>query len=267
LMAAPAAASGAAERWLAERPDERDAWALHARVAVYRAVRANRRQHPDSPVLVEMARRACIEAARNWRDPVPWVTLLQLAGIPQRPGRHSAEAADDPYVLMEQLSRRHRFNREGYHRLLAAVGPEAGGSMIAVIDAARVAVSQAPAGSPLHLLPLLAHLKSYQRNAGSSYRDQVLFADREWSTAQARHEIAAAYTNWFAAPQREPDVLLPDLHLLAHALWKASMFDEAAEVFTEIGPWAYPVPWSAHGDAATYLQRARDRCLGPPQPG
>ncbi len=140
--------------------------------------------------------------------------------------------------------------------------------MIAMIDAARVAASVAPAGSPLHLLPLLAHLKSFQRNAASSFNDQVLFADREWSTAQARGEIDDAYQNWFAAPARDPDeVLLPDLHLLAHALWKASMFAEAAEVLTEIGPWAYPVPWSAHGDGATFFKRARDRCLGQPRAG
>lgn len=268
LMAPPAAASGAAERWLAERPGDRDARALHVRVAVHRAVRAHREKHPGARELAEVARRACIEAAeRDWRDPAPWVARLQLACVPLLHGRMGA-VVDDPYWLIEQLSHRHRFNREGYHRLLAAVGPDAGGSMIAMIDAARVAVSQAPSGSPLHLLPLLAHLKSFQRAAGSSYHDQVVFADREWSTAQARHEIAGAYDNWFALPQRKPnEVLLPDLHLLAHALWKASMFEQAGEVLTEIGPWAYPVPWSAHGDAAIFLQRARDRCLVQARPG
>jgi len=269
LMAPPAAASGAAERWLAERPGERDAWALHARVMVHRAVRAHRDQHPSARVLADVAQRVCIEAAeRDWWDPVPWVARLQLACVRRSQERVGSDAVDDPYWLIEELSHRHRFNREGYHRLLAAVGPDAGGSMIAMIDAARVAVSQAPSGSPLHLLPLLTHLKSFLRAAGSSYHDQVVFADREWSTAQARHEIAAAYDNWFAAPQRDPkEVLLPDLHLLAHALWKASMFEQAGQVLTEIGPWAYPVPWSAHGDAATFFQRARDRCLGQARPG
>ena len=270
LMAQTAAASGAAERWIAEEPNNRDAVALHARVAVIRALRAHRERHPRAVELEHLARRVCIAAAeRSPWDPVPWVARLQLASIPPPEGWQYSDDVyvEDPYRLIGEVQHRHEYSREGHHRLLAAVSPDAGGSVIAMFDHARAIARQAPAGSPLHLLPLLVHLKSFQRKAGSNYRDQVVFADQEWSTAQARHEIAGAYDNWFTSRLRgaEP-ALLPDLHLLAHGLWKASMFAEAGQVFTEIGQWALPLPWSAHGDASIIVLRARNRCLqnGPP---
>lgn len=270
LMAQTAAVSGAAERWIAEDPNNRDTAALHVRVAVIRALRAHRERHPRAAELKDLAWRVCIAAAeRSPWDPVPWVARLQLASIPPPEGWQNSEDVyvEDPYRLIGEVQRRHEFSREGHHRLLAAVGPDTGGSVIAMFDHARATARQAPVGSPLHLLPLLVHLKSFQRKAGSSYRDQVVFADQEWSTAQARHEIAGAYDKWFTSRLRgaEP-ALLPDLHLLAHALWKASMFAEAGQVFTEIGQWALPLPWSAHGDASIIFLRARNRCLqhGPP---
>lgn len=269
LMAQTAAASGAAERWAAEDPASRDAYALHARVAVIRALRANKEKHPRTAELEDLARRSCIAAAeRSPWDPAPWVARLQLASITPPDRRNDPGAfVEDLYRLIGEIRHRHEASREGHHRLLAAVGPDAGGSVIAMFDHARSTARQAPSGSPLHLLPLLAYLKSFQRKAGSSYRDQVVFADQEWSSAQARGEIAAAYDNWFVHRGRggEPP-LLPDLHLLAHGLWKASMFAEATQVFAEIGTWALALPWSVHGDATQVFLRARNRCLqhGPP---
>jgi hypothetical protein len=267
LMAQSALPSGAAERWVAERPGDRDAWALLARVAVLRAVRAYKHGEPRSRELTAVAWRVCEEAARKVPgDPVPWVARLQLAAavpVDQDPasGRLHYE---NPYPLLDEVQQRHRLSREGHFRLLAAVGPEAGGSMAQVIEAMQHVMQYVPEGSVLHLLPVLMHLTSFRTRAASGERDRLIAADREWSTITAKLAIEGAYGRWFASGRRDPEVLLPDLHLLAHALWRADSFDAAGEVFHQIGPWAVAVPWNEHGEAERILQRARDRCLRPP---
>lgn len=267
LMAQSALGSGAAERWVAERPADRDAWALLARVAVLRAVRAYKRGEPQSRQLTATARTVCQEAAgRVPRDPVPWVARLQLAAaVPMGQDPASDRLLhEDPYPLLDMVQQRHRLSREGHYRLLAAVGPEAGGSMAQVIEAMQYVMERVPDGSVLHLLPVLMHLTSFRTKAASGTRDRLVAADREWSTYAAKFAIDGAYGRWFASSRRHPEVLLPDLHLLAHALWRADSFDAAGEVFRQIGPWAVAVPWNEHGEAERILQRARDRCLRPP---
>ncbi|MEY9861445.1 hypothetical protein ABH935_007086 [Catenulispora sp. GAS73] len=267
LMAQSAAPSGAAERWVAERPRERDAWALLARVAVLQAVRAHKHGEPRARDLTAQAWRVCEEAAGEVReDPVPWVARLQLAAaipVGKNPASGKLEF-ENPYPLLDEVRQRHRLSREGHFRLLAAVGPEAGGTMGQVIEAMQYVMQYVPEGSVLHLLPVLMHLTSFRTNAAAGTRARLFAADREWSTYAAKFAIEGAYGRWFASSRRHPEVLLPDLHLLAHALWRADSFDAASEVFREIGPWAVAVPWNEHGDAERILQRARDRCLSPP---
>ena len=267
LMAQTALPSGAAERWVAERPGARDAWALLARVAVLRAVRAYKHGDPQARELTAQAWRVCKEAARKVpADPVPWVARLQLAAavpVGQDPASGKAQY-ENPYPLLDEVRRRHPLSREGHFRLLAAVGPEAGGSMAQVIEAMQHVMQYVPEGSVLHLLPVLMHLTSFRTRAASGERDRIVAADREWSTIAAKLAVEGAYAHWFASGHRHPEVLLPDLHLLAHALWRADAFDAAGEVFRQIGPWAVAVPWNEHGDAERILQRARDRCLRPP---
>lgn len=267
LMAQSATGTGAAERWITEHPDDYNAWALLARVAVLRAVRAWQQGEPQARQLADRARAVCDEAsARTYWDTVPGVARLQLAAavpVDQEP-RTGKLLYEDPIPLLVAVRERHRLSREGHFRFLAAVGPATGGTVGRVIENVQEIMPHVPEGSVLHLLPLLMHLTSFRARAAKGTKDRLVAADREWSTYAAKYPIERAYRRWFASGQRHPDVLLPDLHLLAHALWRADMFAEAAQVFAEIGPWALPMPWNEHGEPGRIFRRARDRCVNPP---
>lgn len=81
----------------------------------------------------------------------------------------------------------------------------------------------------------------------------------------ATREALHAHTAWFgpsAPAERSP----LDLNHLAHALWGAHRFADAAQVFDAIGPCHTPVPWAYrtavpgdHGEAAQVFLRARTR--------
>ncbi|WP_194897018.1 hypothetical protein [Catenulispora pinisilvae] len=259
LLAQAAAPSAAVERWRSEEPDNLDAVLLQARTAVIRAIRSQREKHHSTPALVELAEKSCLEAAQYAPgDPTPWVARLQL--------HVRAPEETTPRELMAEVRRRDPWNREGFHRLLAAIGSAAGGAVSDVFDMARWASSNAPAGSPMHVLPLVAYVDGFQRESGDSARARLINGDRQWAAVHARLDIERAYQSWFASKARAGPTLLPDLHLMAHALWKGGYFTDAKPVFEEIGRYALTMPWSLHGQAAEVFSRARERCMRAPAP-
>jgi hypothetical protein len=263
ILAQVASGSDVVDLWDIEEPDSLDALALGARVAVIRAVRAHRSGHPQAEELTAWARAACLAAAGRFpADPVPWVAMLQLAAVsPERMAAPAGLVADGPWHHVAQLWYCDRLNREGHHRLVAAVGPQAGGSIADMFEVARWVAAWAPEGSALHLLPLLGYIEGFREGAGDSTRQRIILADRQWASVQAHMEIDHVYDSWFASAQRRGPVLLPDLHCLAHALWAAEKFDRAAAVFDAIGPYASTLPWSLHdGDSERVFVRARARC-------
>ncbi|NUR28865.1 MAG: hypothetical protein HOV83_23995 [Catenulispora sp.] len=163
-----------------------------------------------------------------------------------------------PWDLMARVWRLDMFNREAHQRLLTAVGPRGSGSVEDMFQVARRLAVAAPQGSSLRMLPLLGYVESFRAQAGDTWRQRVVLADRHWSTAHAQIEIEDAYTGWFAVGG--DGRLAPDLHHMAHALWAAGMDHRAAEVFGVLGPYASTVPWSLHGDPETVLLEARARC-------
>jgi hypothetical protein len=59
----------------------------------------------------------------------------------------------------------------------------------------------------------------------------------------ATREARRAYDAWFE--HSRPAERSPlDLNHLAHALWGALRFEEAARVFEAIGPYYTPLPWA-----------------------
>jgi hypothetical protein len=259
LLAQAAVPSAAVEVWRSEEPDNHDAVLLQARTAVIRAVRARRAKHRSTPALVELAEESCLEAAEHAPgDPTPWAARLQLYVC--------APGGMTPRELMTEVRQRDPWNREGFHRLLAAMGAETGGAVSDVFDMARWASSHAPAGSSLHVLPLVAYVDGFQRESGDNVRARLINADRQWAAVHARLDIERAYQFWYASKARAGPTLLPDLHLMAHALWKGGYFTDAKPVFEEIGRYALTMPWSLHGQAAEVFSRARERCLETPEP-
>ncbi|GAA1980244.1 hypothetical protein [Catenulispora subtropica] len=265
ILAQVAASSGVDTAWLAEEPGSPEAALLRMRANVIRALQAHRTRHPKAADLIELARAQCLEAAERFPgDPLPWVALLHLApAAPEKVPGPRELAVDGPWQTMGQVWQRDPWNREAHHRLLAAVGPKSGGSVPAVTGVALWITSRAPAESALCVLQLLAFIETFREQVERNETNKILLTYRNWSTAYAQQETERCYTRWFA-PTGGKGVLLPDLHLLAHALWAGSHWEPASVVFDAIGPYALTTPWALHGDPEQVLVAARERSMSGP---
>lgn len=254
VLAVRAARSDVIGVWLAEEPGSYDAQLMGARVAVQRALRAHRRQHPQTHELETRARSEALLAARRVpHDPVPWVCLLALAQIDtqQLQREHCLEPTEPmlprgPWGLLYEVNRRDPYNREAYHRVLQFllardVHPAA--SLAAMVDFGRWVASQRPVGSPLLLLPAYAQVEQRRRS-----RKDLLWR-RQWAEESSLDYTLTAFHDWFrkTAPGERS---VADLNLLAYTLWAGYQYVEAAEVFEAIGSYAAHEPWASVHDAS-----------------
>jgi hypothetical protein len=271
VLAAVAARSAVVQVWLDEEPGSADARMMLARVATQRVLQAHRQRHPGAAQLEAEARQACHEAA-SAADPVPWVCLLALAqvdGRQQRP-EHRVPPPENllphgPWGLLEEAVKRDQYNREAFHRMLQ-VCSQLGASQAYALDFARWVGSWAPAGSPLLVMPLYAHAEHYlfERKRG---RGDAL-AHRQWSREDILRDTLRALVGWFdrAEPATRSQL---DLNHLAHALYAARRFTDAAPVFEALGPYATQLPWAYVTDdperpelAEAEFLRARAQAIG-----
>ncbi|MEN8651786.1 hypothetical protein ABCR94_14460 [Streptomyces sp. 21So2-11] len=271
VLATVAAGSDAVQAWRNEEPHSVAATVMHTRVVVERAVRAHREGHPRTQELWRAAWEACqLASSASPADPVPWVCLLALAQLDERqrwddhrmppPG---PMLSPGPWGLLAEADKRDPCNREAYHRMLQfiyarqPVGPLSEG-----VNFVQWAASAAPEGSALQALPLYVRVERYRRDRG---HEKAL--DLHWVTEDATRDALRALRIWFdnSAPA---DRSLLDLNYLAHALWGAQQFDDAARVFEALGPLYTTLPWAYRtrgpGDASLAEElflRARGRCL------
>ena len=262
LLAQVAAGSNAVDQWVAERPRDPDAVAMAARVAVERACRAAAKGVPQAVSLGRRASELCAEAAMlDPGDPVPYLGRLALAaGFDERVDGPQSCPVPGPWHAFRDLWRVDPANREGCHRMLAAVGSGPGPSPAAAqLFAASIVDSVGISSlSPLQLLPLYALVIAYEYRKGQ--RDGL--AHLLWTTDSARAELARGW-NWFTNTGKE-DWLAVDLSHLAHALVAGGRAELAAEVFGVLGPYGASRPWalvSPSGDAAEEFVRARTTAL------
>lgn len=254
VLAVAAARSDVVGVWLDEEPGSYDAQVMGARVAVERALRAHRQQHPGTLELEFRARREALLAARRVpQDPVPWVCLVALAQIDIRQLRHEHRVMpaepmlpSGPWGLLYEVNQRDPYNREAYHRVLQfmlALDEPRAASLASLFDFGRWVASQRPIGSPLLLLPAYAQVEQRRRS-----RADPLWR-RQWAQESTLDYTLNAFYDWFRkAPARERSVA--DLNLLAYALWAGHQYVEAAEVFEAIGPYAAREPWASVHDGA-----------------
>ncbi|MEE1772406.1 hypothetical protein PUR34_30650 [Streptomyces sp. JV185] len=275
VLGAVAAGSDAVQAWLAEDPRSVAAAVMQARVVVERAVRAHREGHHRAQELWQEAWQACRTAANaSPADPVPWVCLLALSQLDERQQleEHRLHPPGPmlfpgPWGLLAEADKRDPCNREAYHRMLQFVyARKAGGSLSEAVNFVQWAASSAPDGSALHVLPLYVRVERYRREQG---HEKAL--DLHWVTEDAERDAARALELWFRRTTPISHSLL-DLNHLAHALWGALQFAEAATVFEELGPYFTSVPWvyrtrgrKGPGDAEDVFLRARSRCLAAPR--
>ncbi|MEU7006378.1 hypothetical protein [Streptomyces sp. NPDC046332] len=272
VLATVAASGDVVRTWRTERPDSVSATVMHARVAVERAVRAHRGGHPRTRELWQEAWTACREASeRAPADPVPWICLLALAALDdrQRMAEHRLTPPapllpPGPWGLLAEVDRRDPQNREAHHRMLQFLYARHTGSLSEAVNYAQWAAVSAPTGSALHALPLYVRVERYRRDRGHRHA-----LDLHWVAEDALRDAQRALHHWFLFCATAEASLL-DLNHLAHALYGAQNFTDAARVFEALGPYYTVLPWAYRTDrpddrdlATDMFVRARARCLDP----
>ncbi|MFD5709168.1 hypothetical protein ACFWHW_02040 [Streptomyces pharetrae] len=238
--------------WLLAEPDSADAGVLLALAQVWRALRG--KEKPDR------VREACrTAAARTPADPTPWLGLLLLE-------RHLG-SQDDVVRTFEQVRARYADHHHAHHLMVARLaerradaGPD---PLHEVYDFAAWAAEQAPADSPLAILPVVAHAERYRVLAAHGFEPADPAASGHWVGRRARQVMKAAFDWWLEWEHDGHPRRLVDLNFLAHAKYCEGRGAEAAALFHRIGDHATPEPWSyPDRDPLAAFRAARDRALG-----
>ncbi|MGW6060041.1 hypothetical protein [Streptomyces sp. NPDC055189] len=244
--------------WQLAEPESTDAALLLAYASVHRALRGKGRS--------EKARDACRAVAPLLpADPTPWLALLTL--------ERSLGHEEDVVRLFDEVRHRHPEHHHAHHLMVARLAerrPAAGQDPLhEVYDFAAWAAEQAPADSPLAVLPVVAHAERYRvlAAAGSEPADPV--ASGHWTGRRARQVMKAAFDWWleWEMPGRPGHTTYPrcrvDLNFLAHAKFCEGRAAESAALFHRIGRHATPAPWS-YPDRDPYqaFTAARSAALG-----
>ncbi|MDX3235552.1 hypothetical protein PV392_07625 [Streptomyces sp. ME03-5709C] len=245
-----------AREWRLAEPGSSDAAALLACATVFRAVTGK-----DSP---ERAREACrAAAALTPADPTPWLCLLILA---RHTGTH-----DEQMRAFDQVRGRHRSHHHGHHLMAACLAErpqtaDDGAAFHEVYEFAEWAAGEAPAGSPLAVLPLVAHAELYRVLARSGTLPADPAASGHWNGWRARQALKRGFDWWLdrdGGGHDHPRLHL-DLNFLAHAHFLRGRTAEAAALFNRIGAHATRVPWAyPDRDPQKAFHAARAAVLGP----
>ncbi|WP_330340988.1 hypothetical protein [Streptomyces sp. NBC_00557] len=241
-----------ARDWLQAEPGCVDAAALYALALVRRALCGE--EDPGR------AREACADAAALApADPTPWLGLLRLA--------RSLGPEREVLAAFAELRRRHPEHHHAHHLFLARLAERPSGGRAPeaheVYDRAELAAAEAPADSPLAVLPLVAYAERYRVLAATGLAPADPAASGHWSGPRARRILRTCFDWWLEWEHDEHPRRHIDLNHLAFALSCAGRPAEAAVLFRRIGPHATRVPWSyTHRDPRSAFREARARALG-----
>ncbi|MGV9253211.1 hypothetical protein [Streptomyces sp. NPDC003697] len=243
-----------ARDWLLAEPESADASVLLALALVHRALRGT--EKPGR------AREACRAAAGPApADPTPWLGLLLLERV--------LGAEEDVVRLFDEVRCRHPDHHHAHHLLVARLAERRAGAgpdpLHEVYDFANWAAEQAPADSPLSVLPVVAHAERYRVLAAAGHESADPAVSGHWVGRRARQVMKAAFDWWLEWEQEGHPRRLVDLNFLAHAKYCEGRGAEAAALFHRIAEHATPVPWSyPDRDPAAAFQAARAAALGTP---
>ncbi|MEU5125646.1 hypothetical protein [Streptomyces mobaraensis] len=217
--------------------------------------------------------------------------------------------APGPWNLLGEVERRDPGNREAYHRMTTLLATRADGSWGQAHQFVRWVLDRTPHGSPLLVLPLYVRVGLWRDRHGPG-RELDMYWAGEYAVQDAERALWGWFdATGFGAAGRDaagfdaagfdaagfdatgfgatgfgaegphaagpdavgsPDLSILDLSHLAHALWAAHRFTEAARVFAAMGPCAATRPWIHRADAhdrrpaeevaAEWIIRARGQC-------
>ncbi|MCZ7461268.1 hypothetical protein [Streptomyces sp. WMMC940] len=252
VLGEPPSSAAWARDWLLAEPDSADAAMLLACAEVRAALRG--RERPDS------ARAACLVAAGLApRDPTPWLAQLLLA--------RTLGTEEEVVRLFDEVRVRHPEHHHAHHLMAARLAERHAGAgqdpLHEVYDFASWAAEQAPADSPLAVLPVVAHTERYRVLAAAGREPADPLASGHWTGRRARLVMKAAFDWWLEWEGEDHPRNRLDLNFLAHAKYCEGRSAEAAALFHRIGPHATPDPWSyPDRDPHHAFQAARDAALG-----
>ncbi|MGW5563276.1 hypothetical protein ACWEWD_07630 [Streptomyces tendae] len=241
-----------AREWLLAEPDSADASVLLALALVHRALRGE-----EKPARV---REACRDAAALVPDdPTPWLGLLML--------ERSLGADEDVIRVFDEVRGRYADHHHAHHLMVARLAERGGDGgadpLHEVYDFANWAAEQAPADSPLAILPVVAHAERYRVLAAAGHESPDPSASGHWVGRRARLVMKTAFDWWLEWEQDGHPRRLIDLNFLAHAKSCEGRGAEAAALFHRIGEHATPAPWSyPDRDAFAAFGAARAGALG-----
>ncbi|MFD9330593.1 hypothetical protein [Streptomyces sp. NPDC060065] len=252
VLAQEPAALAWARDWQLAEPESGDAAVLFGCATVQQALKGKERP--------ERAREACRTAAALVpADPTPWLGLLLL--------ERSLGGEEDVVRLFDEVRHRYADHHHAHHLMVARLaerGAKAGQDPLhEVYDFANWAAEQAPADSPLAILPVVAHAERYRVLAGAGTESADPVASEHWLGRRARQVMKAAFDWWLEWERDDHPRRHVDLNFLAHAKFCEGRAAEAAALFHRIGEHATPAPWS-YPDRDPYLafRAARDSALG-----
>ncbi|MFE7230736.1 hypothetical protein ACWCRF_02545 [Streptomyces sp. NPDC002405] len=238
--------------WLLAEPESADASVLLGMSLVQGALCG--REKPDR------AREACRAAAELApEDPTPWLGLLLL--------ERGLGDEEEVVRLFDKVRHRHPDHHHAHHLMVAQLaerradaGPD---PLHEVYDFANWAAEQAPADSPLAMLPVVAHAERYRVLAGAGHAQADPAASGHWTGRRARQVMKAAFDWWLEWEQEGHARRLVDLNFLAHAKHCEGRGAEAAALFHRIGGHPTQAPWAYPGrDPYTAFRIARAGALG-----
>ncbi|ROT33016.1 hypothetical protein [Micromonospora sp. HM5-17] len=248
--------------WLAAAPDDPGLWVLLANREADRAGRArgagkasetSREQFADFHYFMARAAEACERAAAlNPDDPTPWIQSIWTLF-----GHRSGAPFEKRFA---ELTARDPFSYLGHEAAVQYRTKKWFGSHGAMYELARSAAASAPPGSPLHALPVQAHIEYALREF--FWGDNPNGAEQNlefWNSPDVVREVEAARADWLAAgPPRHPAAPKVRGVFAFVASW-GERWRPALADFRELGPVASEYPWYYRGRPAEILRACQVR--------
>ncbi|MBW8803105.1 MAG: hypothetical protein JF587_04490 [Catenulisporales bacterium] len=264
VLAEAVANSSWVERWQVLEPVNPDAALLRAQVETVRALRASVSGTPGYWETAAEARELCEHAAAMApTDPTPWVIMLTLARAADRGVDAGQADRDEFWRRWQEMRARDAFNRDGHHEALTYLFAAWCGSHAEMYDFAYWLAGQAPPGSPLAVLPLVAHAEVYRAATVGTAPQRRPSPYAHWQRQLVSRDTDRVLRSWLGSatvPHAQADL---DRNYLLHALVYAGRVDcdESRALFDAIGSHAMRVPWSYTGDPVSSFLYWREQAF------
>ncbi|TFV70564.1 hypothetical protein E4P39_19975 [Blastococcus sp. CT_GayMR19] len=255
------------EEWFAATPNDPTATVIRAELALHRAWAARGAAYAAQTSqdqiqafftgLAQAQRLAEKAVELDPADPMPWVTLVEMA-------RGQQVEQEEFERRMEGLFERAPSHVHGAHAVLQTVCAKWMGNTDTMFEFARGLAAEAPEGSATCLLPVMAHVEHYlQLSDGIGGPAK---GSRHMESGATRTELRACVQRWMAGPDGgpRPGGRLFGHNLAAYAFWLAEDADSARPHLEAIGRSVTEMPWSYSDDQAGAVLGVARRWAGLP---